>query len=68
MIVMTINNQPREPYPGAPTAVDQGCLCPPIENNNGLGRTVPKIIRGEVKPTKDGWWVNDTCPLHGLGK
>lgn len=40
------------PTPGSPSALDRGCTCPVMDNNNGRG------MNGD-------FWVNENCPLHG---
>lgn len=43
------------PNPGSDAGIDQGCLCPVLDNGHGdeeLGRT-------------RGFWINGDCPLHG---
>lgn len=42
------------PNPGSNEAVQQGCLCPVLDNRHGddeLGRT-------------RGFWINGGCPVH----
>lgn len=54
--------------PGSPEGQERGCICPPVENNHGRGRFVPRMRpRGDgPRDELDGWWVDDDCPLHGL--
>lgn len=44
------------PNPGSKDASAQGCTCPVMDNNHGLGF----IVAG-----KRSFWMNDKCPLHG---
>lgn len=39
--------------PGSDEAIEQGCICPVLDNNHGQGA--------------DGgyWWITRDCPLHG---
>lgn len=41
------------PNPGSDEAIEQGCICPVLDNNHGQGA--------------DGgyWWITRDCPLHG---
>lgn len=42
--------------PGSNSALDNGCLCPVLDNGHGQGRG-------------DGtFWINAECPLHGTNK
>ena len=43
--------------PGAPRAIEKGCLCPQIDNYHGKG--IP--VNGKFE-----YWINGLCPLHGL--
>jgi len=40
--------------PGSKKAVDKGCLCPVMDNNNGEG-----LGNGM-------FWISAECPLHGV--
>lgn len=44
---------------GGRFAVDNGCLCPVLDNNHGFGFE-----------TKEGqmWVINEECPIHGKNK
>ena len=44
------------PNPGSEKAVEQGCVCPVMDNHYGEGS-----VRG-------GFWINDNCLLHGTYK
>ena len=46
-----------KPNPGSPEAVQQGCLCPVMDNNNGEGRPLGGAA--------NAFWINYACPLHG---
>jgi len=51
----------KQPNPGSPEAQEQGCKCPVMDNNNGVG----------IGPMKDGtkmFWRSGDCPLHGKVK
>jgi len=42
------------PNPGSNEAVEDGCLCPIVENNYG-----------QAEPDGDGmWWIDARCPVH----
>nr|DAE07572.1 MAG TPA: hypothetical protein [Podoviridae sp. ctnCN2] len=41
------------PNPGSDEAIEQGCICPVLDNNHGQGT-------GE-----NYWWITRDCPLHG---
>jgi hypothetical protein len=43
--------------PGSKDAIDEGCLCPILDNYYGLGH----LRDGE----KYGWVINLDCPMHG---
>lgn len=43
------------PKPGSPEAVDKGCQCPVMDNNNGNGLSV----NGGKQ-----WWISSQCPIH----
>jgi len=43
------------PNPGSKEAIEQGCLCPRMDNNNGLG----VIVSGKAL-----FWYAESCPLH----
>ena len=44
-----------EPNPGSKEAIEQGCTCPRMDNNNGAG----VLFNGEIV-----FWYHATCPLH----
>ena len=46
-----------KPKPGSNEAIEQGCVCPVIDNGHGKGH----LGDGE----KYGWWISGYCPLHG---
>ena len=49
------------PQPGSSEAINQGCTCPVMDNNNGKG----------IGPMKDGtmmFWRSGGCTLHGTRK
>ena len=43
-----------KPNPGSDEAIEQGCMCPVLDNADGKG-------------TPLGFWISDKCPLHGEG-
>lgn len=43
------------PNPGSDEAVALGCRCAVYDNNRGRYAPWPP----------DGWWITDSCPLHG---
>jgi hypothetical protein len=45
------------PNPGSPEAVEQGCLCPVMDNHNGVGRP--------LGGAENAFWINYACPIHG---
>ena len=48
--------QENTPNPGSDEAIEQGCLCPVLDNNHGLGVS-----------TSDGqnlFWQSCSCPVH----
>lgn len=45
--------------PGSLEAIEQGCLCPRMDNNNGRGVT----LNGNTM----FWFVSD-CPVHQSGQ
>lgn len=45
------------PAPGSPVAVEKGCTCPVMDNNNGKGF----MINGEGPM----FWMQGDCPFHG---
>ncbi len=45
------------PNPGSDEAINQGCICPVLDNHYGAG------ARGAYG---DMFWVNGDCPLHGV--
>ena len=61
-----IKPQPRpldNANPGSPYALDHGCLCPRMDNSNGLG-----IFGGaKDKNGKVSFWISENCPMHGKG-
>ncbi len=44
------------PNPGSNEAIEQGCLCPVIDNNHGQGIWISD---------EKCFWRNAECPLHG---
>ena len=49
------------PSPGSDAALDQGCICPVLDNAHGLG-----YMGGVKDPDGNVMFVmNATCPLHG---
>lgn len=49
----------KQPNPGSPEAVEKGCKCPVLDNNNGRG-----LVVGDGPPM---FWRLASCPLHGDG-
>lgn len=48
-----IHDWGKAPNPGSAKAVEQGCICPVMDNNNGAGvGTPPK------------YWITGGCSLH----
>lgn len=47
--------------PGSKEAINKGCLCPILDNNNGEG-----AWGTQNKPDSEKlFWINSDCPLHG---
>ncbi len=46
-----------KPNPGSDEAIEQGCVCPRIDNHFGKG-----VPNGDHEPL---FWYNATCELHG---
>ncbi len=44
------------PNPGSDEAIDQGCICPVLDNSHGKG-----FGNGR-------FWITDGCPLHAPKK
>lgn len=44
-----------KPNPGSAEAIEQGCICPVMDNNNGAGI----IMDGEQV-----FWYTEGCPVH----
>jgi hypothetical protein len=42
------------PAPGSDAALDQGCICPVLDNAHG----------GGLLNLGRDWWVTEGCPLH----
>ena len=43
------------PTPGSDAALDQGCMCPVLDNGRGRGF----LVDGERH-----FWISGDCPLH----
>jgi hypothetical protein len=54
---MKYDNAVDIPKPGSKEAILDGCKCPIIDNEYGLGRGGNGF--------EFGWFVNEDCPLHG---
>ena len=52
---------PRLYSPGSKAALEEGCLCPVLDNNHGEG--IP--VKAEDGRESKMFWRNDECPLHG---
>lgn len=51
-----------KPNPGSNEAIDQGCLCPVLDNGHGKG-----YLDGvKDKNGKTVFVINCVCPLHGV--
>ena len=48
----------KQPNPGSPEAIEQGCKCPVMYNHNGEGIKIGSNIF---------FWRLASCPLHGDG-
>jgi len=48
------------PNPGSDEALEQGCLCPVLDNNYGRGAS-----NNEAGGHSDIFWINADCPIHG---
>ena len=51
------NEDDDTPNPGSDEALDQGCLCPILDNSHGKG----------VKGNGEAFWTSMDCPIHGDG-
>lgn len=49
---------PERPNPGSREALDQGCLCPVMDNNHG---------KQPPFDDPDGWYIHAECPVHAGG-
>lgn len=47
------------PHPGTQEAIAQGCTCPVLDNQHGLGVPMPHGGRG--------YWMKSGCPIHAPG-
>ncbi len=47
--------------PGSNEAIDNGCTCPILSNNNGAGS---RLTNNDGEPM---YWKSSDCPLHGYG-
>ena len=43
------------PNPGSDEAIEQGCICPVLDN-----------AHGREECTLGLWWIRVGCPLHGM--
>ena len=50
----------KTPNPGSPEAKKIGCLCPRMDNRNGLG-----VYEDEIGNPL--FWISGDCPIHGMG-
>lgn len=50
--------QPKPYNPGAPEAVEAGCICSPERNHHGRG----ELINAGANTR---WHVDADCPIHG---
>ena len=50
------------PNPGSEEAIEKGCSCPVMDNNEGKGIPVPNGSGGY----DTAFWMKNDCPLHGL--
>lgn len=49
--------------PGSDEALEQGCMCPVLDNSHGKGAWgYPVDEQG-----RPSYWINAACPLHGTG-
>jgi hypothetical protein len=51
---------PLVPPPGSNSAQAQGCSCPVMDNNHGLG------VRYSPDSAEAQYWISEGCPLHAL--
>ncbi len=51
--------------PGSKAAIDLGCTCPVMDNHYGKGIPMRHPENGEMQRT---FWVDGSCPIHGLNK
>ena len=49
--------QTKVPNPGSDEAIEQGCICPVLDNGHGMGR-------GKSPDGKTVFWITRDCPLH----
>jgi hypothetical protein len=45
-----------KPTPGSDEAVEQGCMCPVLDNARG---------QGFMYGGKRSYWISGACPMHG---
>jgi len=51
------------PNPGSRRAVEQGCMCPVLDNNRGDGFPYPRDD-GRDPGEFPSFYISDRCPLH----
>jgi hypothetical protein len=51
-----------KPNPGSEEAIQQGCLCPVLDNAHGKGIPMP----GKNGEIQTAFWMSGDCPLHGF--
>lgn len=50
----------KHPNPGSKEAIDQGCICPVLDNCHGKGFP----ITSEEGELLIAYWMDNECPLH----
>lgn len=49
--------------PGSTEAIEMGCKCDPIDNNNGAGRMIIDPYK-QKKPKGPYFWYSADCEMH----
>lgn len=61
--IVVPSDPPNSDTPGSWWAIQNGCLCPAMDNGGGVGR----LVTLQDGTTHRVFWINELCPFHGNG-
>lgn len=54
-----------QPNPGSDQALDQGCICPVLDNCHGRFAPFPATTAADGRELPEAWYIHAECSMHG---